>query len=56
MNEERALAVENNYESPVWDSMDETHTCYNNVVKHVIDNIEPNSRCIIASHNVDSCE
>jgi proline dehydrogenase len=56
MNEERALAAENNYESPIWDSMDETHTCYNNVVKHVIDNIQPQSRCIIASHNVESCE
>ena len=56
MNEERALAKENNYESPVWDSIEDTHTCYNKVMNHVIDNIRPNSRCIIASHNVESCE
>jgi proline dehydrogenase len=29
MNEERKLAAENNYESPVWDSLEDTHNCYN---------------------------
>lgn len=56
MNEERALALENQYESPVWDSIEDTHSCYNNVMNHVIDNIKPESRCIVASHNVESCE
>lgn len=56
MSEERALALENNYESPVWDTMEDTHKCYDSNVKHVIENIQPSSRCIIASHNVDSCE
>jgi|TARA_B110000285_G_C15053166_1_gene578105 proline dehydrogenase len=56
MSEERAFAQENNYESPVWDSIEETHSCYNNVMNHVIDNIKPQSRCIVASHNVESCD
>ena len=56
MSEERAFAQENNYESPVWDSIEETHSCYNNVMNHVIDNIKPSSRCIVASHNVESCD
>jgi proline dehydrogenase len=29
MNEERELAQKGNYESPVWDSIEDTHKCYN---------------------------
>lgn len=32
MNEERKLAEAHGYESPVWDSIEETHKCYNNNV------------------------
>jgi len=32
MSEERALALENNYESPVWDTMEDTHKCYDSNV------------------------
>ena len=56
MSEERAFAKQNSYESPIWDSIEETHTCFNSVMTHVIDNIKPQSRCIIASHNVESCD
>lgn len=36
MNEERDLAQKYGYESPVWDTIDETHKCYNDNVDHVI--------------------
>jgi len=29
MNEERRLANENKYESPIWESIEDTHKCYN---------------------------
>lgn len=32
MSEERALALENNYESPVWETMEDTHKCYDSNV------------------------
>lgn len=39
MNEERELALKGNYESPVWDSMEETHKCYNDNMTHIISNM-----------------
>ena len=36
MNEERNLAKENHYESPIWDSLEETHDCYNENLKLVM--------------------
>jgi proline dehydrogenase len=32
MNEERTLAKEFNYESPIFESMEETHKCYDGSV------------------------
>jgi len=29
MNEERELAAKNGQESPVWDTLEDTHVCYN---------------------------
>jgi len=51
MLEERALAEENGYESPVWDSLEETHACYNECLKHAIGNLQENSMVFVASHN-----
>jgi len=51
MNEERALAQLHNYESPIWDSIEETHKCYDDCLNHVISNLEANSCLFIASHN-----
>ena len=33
MNEERRLAEEGGYSSPVWDSIEETHECYNECMR-----------------------
>jgi proline dehydrogenase len=54
MNEERELAQKHNYESPVWDTIEDTHACYNECMTHVIDNLPDNSLLLIASHNHDS--
>jgi proline dehydrogenase len=39
MNEERMLASENSYESPIWETIEDTHTCYNDSMKHIIENL-----------------
>ena len=54
MNEERENAVKNNVESPVWETIDQTHECYNKCMLHVLENLEKNSLLFIASHNYDS--
>ncbi len=41
MNEERRIAEENNQESPVWDTMEDTHSNFNNNMKHIIENLGP---------------
>ena len=56
MNEERKLAKENGLESPVWDSIDETHKCYNDCMKMAIDNVSQNGMVFVASHNQGSIE
>jgi proline dehydrogenase len=56
MNEERALAQLHNYESPIWDSIEETHKCYDDCLNHVISNLEANSCLFIASHNSGSVQ
>jgi proline dehydrogenase len=54
MNEERGLAQEYHYESPIWDSLEETHKCYNDNLRHIIENLNKNSLLLIACHNTDS--
>jgi len=54
MNEERDLAAKFGYESPVWDTIEQTHTCYNNNVSHLISNMKIDDMVFVASHNVDS--
>ena len=56
MNEERDLAAKNNYESPVWDKIEDTHSCYNDCMTHVINNLPEYSMLFIASHNMNSVE
>ena len=56
MNEERALAQEKSLPSPVWDSIEETHLCYNRNMEHVLRGMNPSDQLFIASHNVETCE
>lgn len=41
MEEERKLANENYYPSPVWDTIEDTHTCYNQNVAHILEQLDP---------------
>jgi len=56
MNEERELAQQNHYESPVWDTVEDTHACYNDNLKLIMDNLTKDSLLLVASHNVDSVQ
>ena len=54
MNEERNLAEENGVESPVWDSLEDTHKCYNDCLDLAVRNVKENSLIFVASHNLES--
>ena len=56
MNEERELAHKGNYESPVWDSIEETHKCYNQNMELIIKNMTKKDMVFVASHNVETVE
>lgn len=56
MNEERAIAAEEGVESPVWDTIEHTHSCYNDCMKMVLDNLDDNGMILIGSHNKESIE
>lgn len=54
MEEERTLAKEHGYESPIWDSIEDTHKCYNENLEHIIKNLESTDLLMLGSHNIDS--
>lgn len=56
MNEERKLAKEGNYESPINETMQDTHNVYNNNLKLVLENLQPQDRMLMGSHNLESVE
>jgi proline dehydrogenase len=56
MNEERHLAQEGGYESPVHDTIEDTHACYNANLEHIIENMKATDALFIGSHNNESIE
>lgn len=56
MNEERRIAKEQGYESPICDTIEDTHANYNNNLKFVIENLGPMDRILIGSHNLESVD
>lgn len=56
MMEERERAAKGGYESPVFDSIEETHTCYNKSMELIITNMKEQDMILVASHNVETCE
>jgi proline dehydrogenase len=56
MNEERHLAKQGGYESPVHENIEQTHTCYNNNLKLLAETIGPKDRLFVGSHNLESVD
>lgn len=56
MNEERRLAQEGGYESPVHQTIDDTHSCYNTNLKLLAENLGPKDRLFVGSHNLESVD
>ncbi len=56
MNEEREVAQKGNYESPVWDTIEDTHKCYNQNMELIIKSMTQKDMVFVASHNVDTVE
>lgn len=54
IEEERRIAAAGGYESPCWDTLEETHDCYNTNLERIIPELCPESKLIVASHNRDS--
>ena len=57
MEEERKLAKEHNYESPVWDTIEDTHKAYDTNMTYVLKNLDTEKDyLLIGSHNRASCD
>jgi len=56
LSEERELAEKFGVESPVHDTLENTHNCYNDCLKLAIQNSNSKSVIFLASHNQDSIE
>lgn len=54
MNEEREIANSIGLESPVCESIEDTHASYNECLRIAIENSRPQSLIFVASHNIDS--
>ena len=48
------MAAEQGIESPVWDTIEDTHKCYNGNVTHIISNMKEEDKLAVGSHNLDS--
>lgn len=56
MNEERHIAAGKGVESPVWDTIEGTHACYNNNMQLILRSMKPQDKVFLGSHNVDTVE
>lgn len=56
MNEERMIAAQEKVESPVWDTIEATHKCYDQNLQLLIPNMKATDMMLVGSHNVESCE
>jgi proline dehydrogenase len=55
MSSERKTASSLGYESPIHNSIQETHACYNDCVSFMLEKIANSSNAVIlATHNVES--
>lgn len=55
MEQERARALDLGYDDPIHDTVEDTNTCYNNILTHVLDEVRHNdANVMVASHNEES--
>ena len=55
MNEERKRALDLAYESPIWNTIEDTHTSYNFAANEILKSLSgPNDKLFLASHNEDT--
>ena len=54
MNEEREIAKAQNKESPVWDTIEDTHKCYNTNLELALTQMKPTDMVFVASHNQET--
>jgi len=56
MSEERWIAEAKGIQSPIWDTMEETHWAYNENLTHLCTKFDKERDAIVvASHNRESC-
>lgn len=56
MREERAIAASKGIESPVCNTIEDTHASYNGCMQHILQNLGENGLFMIASHNLGTIE
>ena len=56
MTEERHLAMQEGRESPIWESLEQTHECYNTNLSACLEHLkdQPHGAVLLGSHNLDS--
>jgi proline dehydrogenase len=56
MMEERQLAKDQGVTSPVFDTIEGTHVCYNTSMEHIIKSMTEKDLILVASHNVETVD
>jgi proline dehydrogenase len=51
MEEEKELASKHNYESPIWETIEQTHECYDSNLMNLINASNEKDVVFVASHN-----
>lgn len=51
MNEENKIAKQKQIESPIWNTVEDTHKCYNDNMKLLLENVKGYDAIFVASHN-----
>lgn len=56
MNEERLVAKNLGLESPIHETIEDTHKCYNTNLQLLAEHLGPRDRLFVGSHNLESVE
>ena len=56
MVEERAISAADRRESPIWDEIDHTHSCYNKCAEMLIESVSDADFVLLATHNTKTVD